>query len=102
MKKIIVGLVLLIPLELMRGQDKIITVLQDTIHCRITSISSTHIQYEQKVENLGYVGRFIPAEQVSEYLRISQQTKINSYDKVSSQKSKPTQSWLLCASSESA
>ena len=95
MKKLIVGLLLFIPLQFVRGQDKIITIHRDTIHCRIISVSSTHIQYEQKVDNGSVVGKFIPAEQVSEYLRNSQQKKNNSLDRTGSQKPKPAHRWLI-------
>ena len=53
MKKLIIGLLILILPQIVRGQDQIITVQQDTIHCRIVTISSAH-QYEQKARN-GYL-----------------------------------------------
>jgi len=71
MKKLIVSLVSLLiflPLQSVIGQDKIITIQNDTIFCRILSVSDTHIQYEQNED--GYtVGKFIPTEQVLEYFR---------------------------------
>jgi hypothetical protein len=49
-----------------KGQDKIITTHNDTVECRIVSISSTHINYEQTAD--GYtVGKFIPVSEVREY-----------------------------------
>jgi hypothetical protein len=49
-----------------KGQDKIITTHNDTVECRIVSISSTHINYELTVD--GYtVGKFIPISEVAEY-----------------------------------
>jgi hypothetical protein len=49
-----------------KGQDKIITTHNDTVECRIVSISSTHINYELTVD--GYtVGKFIPVSEVREY-----------------------------------
>jgi hypothetical protein len=49
-----------------KGQDKIITTHNDTVECRIVSISSTHINYEQTTD--GYtVGKFIPISEVVEY-----------------------------------
>jgi hypothetical protein len=51
-----------------RAQDKIITIQGDTILCRILSISQTHIHYEQRNGQV-VVGKFIPIERVSEYLR---------------------------------
>ena len=43
MKKLIVGILMLISLQIVSGQDKIITIQQDTIFCRIVSVSSSHI-----------------------------------------------------------
>jgi hypothetical protein len=69
MKKLIISLLVFIPLQIVNGQDKIITIQHDTIFCRIVSVSATHIQYEQKGENQYMVGKFIPTEQVFEYYR---------------------------------
>jgi hypothetical protein len=52
----------------MSGQDKIITVNNDTIECRILSITSTHINYEQ-VNGEYIVGKFIPVPEVLEYFK---------------------------------
>ena len=79
MKKIIVGLLMFIPLQMASGQDKIITIQNDTIHCRILYVSPTHIQYEQKVENGYMIGKFIPTEQVSVYLRSPQSAEVTLY-----------------------
>jgi hypothetical protein len=50
----------------MNGQDKIITVRNDTLECKIVSISPTHINYEQTVN--GYTaGKYIPVRDVLEY-----------------------------------
>jgi hypothetical protein len=52
----------------MNGQDRIITVHNDTIECKILSISSTHINYEETIGNR-VVGKFVPVSEVSEYHR---------------------------------
>jgi len=95
MKKIIVGLLIFIPLQMVSGQDKIITIQQDTIHCRIVSISPTHIQYEQTAEDGYMVGKLIPTEQVSEYLRSSQSAEISLYDYADRQMPKPARKHYL-------
>jgi len=95
MKKIIVGLLMFIPLQIISGQDKIITIQQDTIHCRIISISPTHIQYEQTTENGYMAGKLIPTEQVSEYLRSPQSAEISLYDYTGSQTPKPVRKHYL-------
>jgi len=78
MKNLIISFLILIPLQIVSGQDKIITIQHDTIFCRIVSVSSTHIQYEQKDENQDIVGKFLPTEQILEYYRNSQSSDINS------------------------
>ena len=89
MKKIIISLLIFIPLQIVSGQDKIITIEHDTIHCRIISVSPIHIQYEQKTENGNTTGIYIPAEQVLVYLRSPQPAEINPYDQTDRQKPKP-------------
>jgi hypothetical protein len=66
--KSILSVILLFTLNSMNGQDKIITVQNDTIECKILSISSTHINYEITGDNL-VTGKFIPISQVLEYYR---------------------------------
>jgi len=78
MKKIIFSFLIFLPLQIVSGQDKIITIQNDTILCRIVSVSSTHIQYEQKDENQNIVGKFIPTEEVLEYFRSAQSSEIAS------------------------
>jgi hypothetical protein len=52
----------------MSGQDRIITVNNDTIECRILSISSARINYEQDAGDYT-VGKFIPVSEVSSYYK---------------------------------
>jgi hypothetical protein len=80
MKKIILCFVLFLSLQGVRGQDRIITVQQDTISCKILSITSTHVNYEQKIGNKQVVGKFIPVEQVLEYYINTQSEVINRVD----------------------
>jgi hypothetical protein len=96
MKSLIIGLLLLLPLQIIHGQDKIITVERDTILCRIISVSPTHIQYEQKGNDGYMVGKFIPNEQVLEYLRSPQSSEVNPYGYPSGrQKQKTEHPWMI-------
>ena len=52
-----------------QAQDRIITVQNDTIHCRIISISEGRIYYEQPGDNSVMIGKSLPADQVSTYFR---------------------------------
>ncbi|MDL2322379.1 hypothetical protein LJC52_00140 [Bacteroidales bacterium OttesenSCG-928-A17] len=56
----------------MNAQDKIITIKQDTIECRIISIGAEQISYEQETANGYIVGEIIPINQVKTYLRLPQ------------------------------
>ena len=94
MKNFIVSLLLLIPLQIVSGQDRIITIQHDTIQCLIIAISPTNIQYEQKVD--GYVvGKFIPTEQVLTYLRSSRPAQVNPFDWAGRHKPKPAYRWSI-------
>ena len=72
MKKLISILILFLPLQIISGQDRIVTNQQDTINCLIISVWANHIEYQQKNEDGFMVGKFIPNEQVSEYFRKNQ------------------------------
>ena len=96
MKRLIICLPLLILLQMAIGQDVIITIQHDTIHCRILNISPAHIQYEQRVD--GYmVGKFIPTEHVLMYFRNPQSLEPVPYHYVGRQKSKPAHRWQIGA-----
>ena len=69
----------------------IITIRHDTIFCKIKSVSSTHIQYEQKTGYRTIVGRFIPKEQVLEYYMNIQSSKTNRNLRTS----KPSNRWII-------
>lgn len=69
------------------AQDKIITVEQDTIECRIVSIGTENINYEQEVDAY-MVGKSIPLEEVATYFRLPQSTKNSFFQS-------PERPWLL-------
>ncbi|MDR1169306.1 MAG: hypothetical protein LBK97_00535 [Prevotellaceae bacterium] len=66
--KNVLCLTLLFAFSRMNGQDRIITVDNDTIDCRILSISETHLNYEQP-EGKYTVGKFIAVSQVLKYYK---------------------------------
>ena len=88
MKKFFSGLLMIISLQFVSGQDKIITIQHDTIHCRIMSVSPAHVHYEQMSESGYIVGNFIPTEQVLTYLRKDFDPNL----RMDRQKSR----WMLC------
>jgi len=52
------------------AQDKIITINNDTIHCRIVSINDVAIRYEEAYGGKVVVGKLIPLDKVAEYYRL--------------------------------
>ena len=55
-----------------KAQDRIISINQDTIQCKILSISDERICYELKNNDGSFTGKFIPVTQVAEYNRSHQ------------------------------
>lgn len=78
------------------AQDKIITIRQDTIMCRIVSVSGSHIVYEQNAENEYVIGKTISLGDVAEYYRDSQVSEVYRLKKRSSWI--PEKRWLLSLS----
>ena len=62
-------ILLLLRVVAIQAQDKIITIQNDTIHCRIVSISNEHIIYEQLGGNGIIYGKTMPTNQMKVYYR---------------------------------
>lgn len=69
MSRIYLLIFVLISVFTLQAQDRIITVQNDTINCRIQSITDTHIRYEQPTKGGFVVGKLIPLTEVAEYYR---------------------------------
>jgi hypothetical protein len=95
MKLIFSCLALFFALHIAKAQDKIITNQQDTILCRILSISQTYINYEQKEDKQYVIGKFIPIEQVLEYYRSSPSQEIKPYYKNARRFPKSAKPWVI-------
>jgi len=95
MKKLMISLFIFLPLQIVSGQDKIITIQNDTIHCRVLYVTPARIQYEQKAENGFMIGKFIPTEQVLEYYQNPQPAEINPYNRPNRQALKPSRRWMV-------
>ena len=94
-EKMITALILLLAFTYAKGQDKIITTKNDTIFCRIISVSQTYIQYEQKSDKQNVIGKFIPIEQIQEYSHNSQGQKISENSPDINQWAEPFQRWRI-------
>ena len=64
-----------------KAQDKIISINQDTIHCKIVSISNERILYELKNNDGSVTGKSMPLSQVAEYLKLHQPETNSNTDK---------------------
>ena len=93
--KVITTFILLLLFTYAKGQDKIITTQNDTIFCRIVSITTTHIQYEQKDDKQNLVGKFIPIEQVAEYIPSSPLRETTLGTLISKQPKEPFDRWRV-------
>jgi hypothetical protein len=71
MRKLVVLLIVFLALLEASAQDKIITVKNDTIYCRIVSFTDVAIIYEQNSGAKMKVGKLIPLSDVAEYHRLS-------------------------------
>jgi hypothetical protein len=65
--KIFITFLLLLVFTYAKGQDKIVTTQNDTIFCKVLSVSLEFIKYEQKINNQAPVENSIPMKQVQEY-----------------------------------
>lgn len=72
MKKTFLMLLFLMSLTLVKAQEKIITIRKDTISCRIISVGTERISYEQKNADDYVVGQSIAIADVLQYFRSGQ------------------------------
>ena len=66
-QKLIITFILLLAFAYAKGQDKIITIQNDTILCKVVSISLKFIKYEQEGNNHEKVSKLISMKEVQEY-----------------------------------
>ncbi len=69
MKKLLLIFLFFVSLVTAKAQDKIITIKQDTIECRIISVNAERISYEQKISDKQVAGKSIPLSDVLQYFR---------------------------------
>ena len=98
MKKLIVCLMLSVFIVSVKAQDRIITSNKDTIHCKIVTIGTTKILYEQ-TEGQKIVGKYIHLDDVAGYYRDAKSTvNISNTVYVKKQKKQriaPEHRWVL-------
>lgn len=107
-QKVIITFILLLAFIYVKGQDKIVTIQNDTISCKIISISLKFIKYEQIEYNQVKESKMIPMNQVQGYSFGSrsqkslsatysgeQSTKYFSYFPMREQWAEPFEQWRI-------
>ena len=91
MEKILLIFLFFVSWTAANAQDKIITNKQDTIECRIVSVNSEWITYEQKTSDNNFVGKSILISEVSEYFRTRKPYSLDEKAK----RERPAHRWLF-------
>ena len=94
MKKLFLVLTAFMSLFALKAQDKIITIQNDTIECRIISVNADRISYEQKMHDNQVTGKSIATSEVLQYLR-AENNDLLSRNAQNSIKEKPEQRFLF-------
>lgn len=94
MKKLFLVLMAFMSLFGVKAQDKIITIQNDTIDCRIISVNADRISYEQKMQDNQVTGKSITTSEVLQYLRAENNDHL-SLNAQNSIKAKPEHRFLF-------
>ena len=96
MKKLLLIFLFFVSLAAAKAQDKIITIKQDTIECRIVSVNAERISYEQKTSDNQIVGKSIAASDVLQYFRTGKRDSFgNMFDYERTKRVRPEHRWLF-------
>lgn len=96
MEKLLMILLFFGSLAAAKAQDKIITINQDTIECRIVSVNAERISYEQKTSDKYVVGKSIATSDVLQYFRAGKSDSFGqmfNHEKV--KRERPEHRWLF-------
>lgn len=95
MKNILLIILLLVFGTAAHAQDKIITIKQDTIECRIISVNAERITYEQKTSYQLMVGKSIPVSEVLQYFRSEKPVSMGDDVQKKIIRKRPEHRWLF-------
>lgn len=95
MKKLLLIILFFVSWTAAKAQDKIITIKQDTIECRIVSINAERISYEQKTSDNHFAGKSIPTSEVLHYSRTGKPDRLDGLDLEKAQRERPEHRWLF-------
>ena len=96
MKKLLLIFLFFVSLTAAKAQDKIITIKQDTIECRIVSVNAERISYEQKTSDKHVVGKSILISEVLQYFRTGKPDSFGDViDHEKTKRERPEHCWLF-------
>lgn len=95
MERLLLITLFLLTLTVTKAQDKIVTIYNDTIECRIISVGNELINYEQKISESLYSGKSIAVSEVVEYFRSRQHHEPEVIYKSRPRLPKPERRYLL-------
>lgn len=96
MEKLLLIFLFFVSLAAAKAQDKIITIKQDTIECRIVSINAERISYEQKTSDKHVVGKSISISDVLQYFRTGKTDSFGDIiDHEKTKRERPEHCWLF-------
>jgi len=96
MEKLLLIFLFFVSLTAAKAQDKIITIKQDTIECRIVTVTAERINYEQKTSDNHFVGKSISTTDVLQYFRTGKtDSLVDRFDHEKTKRESPKQRWLF-------
>ena len=96
MEKLLLIFLFFVSLAAAKAQDKIITIKQDTIECRIVSVNGERISYEQKTSDKHFVGKSISISDVLQYIRAGEPDSFGDMiDHEKAKRERPEHRWLF-------
>ena len=96
MEKLLLIFLFFVSLTAAKAQDKIITIKQDTIECRIVTVNAERINYEQKTSDNHFVGKSISTTDVLQYFRTGKtDSLVDRFDHEKTKRERPEHRWLF-------
>gem|GEM_PF-721303 len=94
-QSLLISLFVMLLLTATKAQDKIVTTGKDTIECRIISVGTERINYEQKAAGNQVTGKSIAISEVLQYFRTGQSGKSKRNDRIRTSRQKPERRYLF-------
>jgi hypothetical protein len=96
MKNLLLIFLFFVTFAAAKAQDKIVTIKQDTIECRIISVNAERISYEQKTPDKNIIGKSISTSDVLQYFRTGKRDSFGDItDHEKTKRDRPEHRWLF-------